>query len=265
MGGFWDQWLRARYHDMLRGLDESGVWLIHFLVNIRNYAPPRTSNVQYHCKLGLGGRNSNRRGIVLPFLTEKWRFSWIPPFLDLVSIEMRQPHAHPRHLALCFHESTTIDCNIIWPTQARLLSAPLSCPYAPDEALGQYHWNILFSNMYRSRCFVSVRAPLRGRPNPVRRAAAMLALVLASGRRTRQSRECRRIGKKVIPSAFMIGRKLLLGREIVLLKVRAIELCSLDDYDMDWVLIPISPKNDLAPAPGLRYWVPRLAWHGGCY
>lgn len=28
----------------------------------------------------------------------------------------------------------------------------------------------------------------------------------------------------------MIGRKLLLGWEILLLQVRAIELCSLDDY-----------------------------------
>lgn len=33
-----------------------------------------------------------------------------------------------------------------------------------------------------------------------------------------------------VPSAFMVGRRPLSGREIVLLKVREIELCSLDDY-----------------------------------
>ena len=33
-----------------------------------------------------------------------------------------------------------------------------------------------------------------------------------------------------VPSTFMMDHNLLLGRESVLLRVRAIELCSLDDY-----------------------------------
>lgn len=38
--------------------------------------------------------------------------------------------------------------------------------------------------------------------------------------------ECRGNLAGKFPSAFMVGHKLLLGREMVLLNVRAIELCS---------------------------------------
>lgn len=60
-----------------------------------------------------------------------------------------------------------------------------------------------------------------------------MVLVVARRQYIRQNQKYYKIDKKVILSAFMIDCKLLLIRDIVLLKVCIIELYSLDDYNID--------------------------------
>lgn len=75
---------------------------------------------------------------------------------------------------------------------------------------------------------------MTGRPNPVRRAFNTAAMGIISqpsfsiSKFTRQSAGSAGSLAGKVPSAF--SRKLILGWEIVLLKVRPIELCSLADY-----------------------------------